>query len=96
MLTALQNIKNYIMVGLATLLILAGAVFWRRRYPQKPTAVQSVIEEKSKELAELAIKIELTNSSIAEKQKAVVELAKSVKPVESRKLEDALKEWNRV
>lgn len=95
MLTALKNFKNYIMAGLTALLILAGAVFWRNRNTQKPTAVQSVLEEKSKELAEQATIIESTNSSITEKQESAVEFAKPVKPVKSRTLEDALKEWNK-
>ena len=96
MLTALKNFKNYIMAGLAALLILAGADFWRNRNLPKATAPESVYAEKSKELAEQAINIEQTNSSITELQNQVIELAKPVKPVQSRKLEDALKEWNRV
>lgn len=95
MLATLKTFKNYIMAGLTALLILAGAVFWRNRNAPKATAVQSILEEKSKELMEQANVIESTNSSIQEVQAAAVELAKPVKPVKNRTLEDALKEWNK-
>lgn len=94
MLATLKAFKNYIMAGLTALFILAGAVFWRNRNAPKPTAIQSVLEEKSKELEEQANVIESTTSSIREVQAAAIEFAKPVKPVKSRTLEDALKEWN--
>lgn len=95
MIETLKNFKSYIMAGLTALLILAGAVFWRNRGQATPAATKAIADEKSKEIVETATNIQSTNSSIAEQQAAVVELAKPVKPAASRKLEDALKEWNK-
>lgn len=91
----LKNLKNYIVAGLTALLILAGAVFWRNRGQATPAAVKAIAEDKSKEIVETAKDIQSTNTSIADLQAAAVASAQPVKPAESRKLEDALKEWNK-
>lgn len=91
----LTNFKNYIIAGLTALLILAGAVFWRNRGQATTIAAKAIAEDKSKEIVETVTNIQSTNSSIAEMQATVEQLTQPVKIVESRKLEDALKEWNK-
>jgi hypothetical protein len=95
MLDKLKQFKSFIMAGLVSLVLMIGAVLWRNRGEASPAATKAIAEDKSKEIVQKANEIQSTNTSIAEKQEAVVQAAKPVIPSQSRKLEDALKEWNK-